>query len=131
MELQTPKEGAQTSIHLAVAYEVAAVTGQYFSDCNVVVFLNCSVFAVEFTDSFIHLDDRGVGSCDQRRPRQETVGNQRSSREIDSRRTPFLTRLIRLVQIQSLSLLARGNRDSFVFNDGPFACVWACCRLAK
>jgi len=33
---KTPKEGAQTSIHLAVAYEVAAVTGQYFSDCNMI-----------------------------------------------------------------------------------------------
>jgi hypothetical protein len=34
--LQTPKEGAQTVIHLAVADEVAHVTGEYFSDCQVV-----------------------------------------------------------------------------------------------
>lgn len=33
--MQTAKEGAQTSIHLAVAKEVASTTGEYFSDCQV------------------------------------------------------------------------------------------------
>lgn len=32
---KTPKEGAQTSIHLAVADEVANVNGEYFSDCKI------------------------------------------------------------------------------------------------
>ena len=33
--MQTPKQGAQTTIHLAVSDEVANVTGEYFSDCKV------------------------------------------------------------------------------------------------
>ncbi|XP_051900462.1 retinol dehydrogenase 12-like [Pristis pectinata] len=33
--LKTPKQGAQTSIHCAVAPELEGVTGQYFSDCMV------------------------------------------------------------------------------------------------
>ena len=32
---QSSEEGAQTSIHLAVADEVATTTGEYFSDCKV------------------------------------------------------------------------------------------------
>ncbi|EFX80894.1 hypothetical protein DAPPUDRAFT_50761 [Daphnia pulex] len=32
---KSAKEGAQTSIHLAVADEVANVTGEYFSDCKI------------------------------------------------------------------------------------------------
>jgi len=32
---KTAKEGAQTSIHLAVAKEVASTTGEYFSDCQI------------------------------------------------------------------------------------------------
>ncbi|XP_057374716.1 retinol dehydrogenase 11-like [Daphnia carinata] len=32
---KTPKEGAETSIHLAVADEVANVTGEFFSDCKI------------------------------------------------------------------------------------------------
>jgi hypothetical protein len=32
--IQTPKEGAQTTIHLAVADEVANITGEYFSECK-------------------------------------------------------------------------------------------------
>jgi len=32
---KTAKEGAQTTIHLAVAKEVATVTGEYFSDCKI------------------------------------------------------------------------------------------------
>ena len=32
-------EGAQTSIHLAVADEVADITGEYFSECKVLQFL--------------------------------------------------------------------------------------------
>lgn len=32
---KTPKEGAQTSIHLAVSEEVEGMTGLYFSDCKV------------------------------------------------------------------------------------------------
>lgn len=31
---KTPKEGAQTTIHLAVAPEVAGVSGRYFADCH-------------------------------------------------------------------------------------------------
>ncbi|KAI9565800.1 hypothetical protein GHT06_009595 [Daphnia sinensis] len=33
--LKTPKEGAQTTIHLAVSDEVANVTAQYFRDCKI------------------------------------------------------------------------------------------------
>lgn len=38
---QTAKEGAQTTIYLAVADEVAYVSGEYFSDCkvNIIYFL--------------------------------------------------------------------------------------------
>ncbi|CAH0403597.1 unnamed protein product [Chilo suppressalis] len=32
---KTPEEGAQTSIHLCVAPELAKVTGKYFSDCEI------------------------------------------------------------------------------------------------
>ncbi len=35
---QTAKEGAQTTIHLAVADEVEGITGAYFSDCKVSAF---------------------------------------------------------------------------------------------
>jgi hypothetical protein len=34
-EIQTAKEGAQTSIHVAVASEISDVTGQFFCDCRV------------------------------------------------------------------------------------------------
>jgi hypothetical protein len=33
--LQTVKQGAQTTIHLAVADEVTDVSGEYFTDCKV------------------------------------------------------------------------------------------------
>jgi NAD(P)-dependent dehydrogenase (short-subunit alcohol dehydrogenase family) len=41
---QSAKEGAQTSIHLAVADEVANVTGEYFSDCKVNINLKKKTF---------------------------------------------------------------------------------------
>jgi hypothetical protein len=34
-EIQTAKEGAQTSIHVAVDSEISDVTGQFFCDCRV------------------------------------------------------------------------------------------------
>ena len=33
--LQTPLEGAQTTLHLATSEEVEGVTGKYFVDCQV------------------------------------------------------------------------------------------------
>ncbi|MPC98804.1 Retinol dehydrogenase 14 [Portunus trituberculatus] len=33
--LQTPQQGAQTIIHLAVADETAAITNAFFEDCQV------------------------------------------------------------------------------------------------
>ncbi|XP_046651856.1 retinol dehydrogenase 11-like [Daphnia pulicaria] len=35
-EIQTAKEGAQTSIHVAVASEISDVTGQFFCDCRII-----------------------------------------------------------------------------------------------
>lgn len=35
VRVQTPQQGAQTTLHLAVSDEVAGVTGKYFSDCRV------------------------------------------------------------------------------------------------
>lgn len=43
-DFQSVKEGAQTTIHLAVADEVANVTGEYFSDCKVDLTSNDFVF---------------------------------------------------------------------------------------
>jgi hypothetical protein len=38
--MQTAKEGAQTSIYLAVSDEVSQVSGQYFVECQV---KNCNM----------------------------------------------------------------------------------------
>lgn len=32
---KTPRQGAQTTIHCAVAEEVAGISGKYFGDCQV------------------------------------------------------------------------------------------------
>lgn len=37
LTFQSAKEGAQTTIHLAVSDDVAKVTGEYFSDCKVIM----------------------------------------------------------------------------------------------
>ena len=43
--LQSPEEGAQTTIYLAVSDEVTNVSGKYFVDCQVDIFYNfCNFF---------------------------------------------------------------------------------------
>lgn len=57
---QTAKQGAQTSIHVAVDSEISDVTGQFFCDCKVdkitiLKFLHLSVISQLFCHLFLQI----------------------------------------------------------------------------
>ena len=78
--LQNVKEGAQTSIYLAVADDIAGITGQYFTDCKVnnpliLVWLSLYNFFLTFSYPFdTDLTNFKVGTGPW--SSKETLGNQ-------------------------------------------------------